>query len=147
MTNISRAQIEDEAQVFNLFSKLTSRQRSDDYRVDQESGHKVYHKILNNPDLGIILVAKINTHVVGVITLSYPVAIRCSGSYARIEEYIVDEKYRGQGIGTMLLEAALKAARDMDCYDIQVNNPSNLGRPLYLKQGFMNAGDYMRLKL
>lgn len=85
--------------------------------------------------------------ILGVISLSYPVAIRCSGPYARIEEYIVDEANRGKGIGSMLLKAAIKEARNMGCFDLQVNNPSDLGRPLYLGEGFEGGGDYMRLKL
>jgi len=85
--------------------------------------------------------------ILGVISLSYPMAIRCSGPYARIEEYIVDESSRGRGIGGMLLEAAIHEARELGCFDLQVNNPSDLGRPLYNNQCFEDGGEYMRLKL
>ena len=147
MTIIRRACATDEEQVFHLFSKLTSRQRTDQYRVDQETGHMVFRNIVENPSLGVILVAQEGDELLGVISLSYPVAIRCSGPYARIEEYIVDETNRGKGIGGLLLDAAIKEARNMGCFDLQVNNPSELGRPLYLKRCFEDGGDYMRLKL
>ena len=147
MTIIRRACATDEEQVFHLFSKLTSRQRTDQYRVDQETGHTVFRNIVENPSLGVILVAQEGDELLGVISLSYPVAIRCSGPYARIEEYIVDETNRGKGIGGLLLDAAIKEARNMGCFDLQVNNPSELGRPLYLKRCFEDGGDYMRLKL
>ena len=147
MTLIRRALLEDEPEVFELFSRLTSRQRTDQYRVDQKTGHPIYRRIIENPELGIILVAQDGNKILGVISLSYPLAIRCSGPYARIEEYIVDESSRGRGIGGMLLDAAINEARDMGCFDLQVNNPSDLGRPLYNKQGFEDGGDYMRLKL
>ena len=91
--------------------------------------------------------AKEGEELLGVISLSYPIAIRCSGPYARIEEYIVDEASRGKGIGGMLLDSAIEEARASGCFDIQVNNPSDLGRPLYLKRAFEEGGDYMRLKL
>jgi GNAT superfamily N-acetyltransferase len=147
LPNIRRARIDDEPQVFNLFSRLTSRKRTDQYRVDQKTGPSIYRRIIENPDLGVILVAEDIEKILGVITLSYPVAIRCSGPYARIEEYIVDEANRGRGIGGMLLDAAIKEARKMNCFDLQVNNPSELGRPLYLNRGFEDGGEYMRLKL
>ena len=107
----------------------------------------VFRNIVENPSLGVILVAQEGDELLGVISLSYPVAIRCSGPYARIEEYIVDETNRGKGIGGLLLDAAIKEARNMGCFDLQVNNPSELGRPLYLKRCFEDGGDYMRLKL
>jgi len=147
LTLIRRADIADESLVFDLFSRLTSRQRTDQYRVDQKTGHQIYRRIIENPALGVILVAQEGKDLLGVISLSYPIAIRCSGPYARIEEYIVGEPSRGRGIGGMLLEAAISEAKIMGCFDLQVNNPSDLGRPLYLKQGFEDGGDYMRLKL
>jgi GNAT superfamily N-acetyltransferase len=147
LITVRKATIDDESSVFDLFSRLTSRQRTDQYRVDQKTGHPIYQRIIENPELGVILVAQDEDMILGVISLSYPIAIRCSGPYARIEEYIVDESSRGRGIGGMLLEAAINEARNMGCFDLQVNNPSDLGRPLYLKQCFEDGGDYMRLKL
>ncbi len=147
MQEIRRARLDDEPHVFELFSRLTSRQRTDQYRVNQETGPAIYRKIIENPELGVVLVAEKEDGILGVITLSYPVAIRCSGPYARIEEYIVDEASRGRGIGSMLLDAAINEAREMGCFDLQVNNPSILGRPLYQRRGFKDGGDYMRLKL
>jgi GNAT superfamily N-acetyltransferase len=147
LPSIRKALPEDEIQVFHLFSKLSSRKRKEEYTVNQETGFPVYRKIINNSNLGVILVAEDKEKIVGVITLSYPIAIRCSGPYARIEEYIVDEFIRGRGIGGMLLDAAIKEAEENGCYDIQVNNPSDLGLPLYIKRGFKDGGNYMRLKL
>ena len=147
MTTVRKATIDDESRVFDLFSRLTSRQRTDQYRVDQKTGHPIYRRIIETPALGIILVAQEGDTILGAISLSYPIAIRCSGPYARIEEYIVDESSRGRGIGGMLLEAAIKEARSMGCFDLQVNNPSDLGRPLYNKQGFEDGGEYIRLRL
>jgi len=130
-----------------LFEKLPSRSLTDEYQVDQKTGVEVYRKLHSDPRLGVILVAEEDGKLIGSITLSYPLAIRCSGPYARIEEYIVDEVARGKGIGTQLLEAAIDEATGMGCFDLQVNNPSDLGKPLYDAHGFKAGGDYMRLKL
>ena len=144
---IRRANADDEQDVFSLFERLPSRSRTDEYRVNQKTGVEIYRKIISDPSLGVIIVAEQDGELLGCITLSYPLAIRSSGPYARIEEYIVNEKARGKGIGTKLLEAAITEARKMNCFDLQVNNPSDLGKPLYVSHGFVDGGDYMRLKL
>ena len=144
---IRRANDGDEEAVFKLFEKLSSRQRTDEYKVDQSTGFEIFRNLIRVPSQGVILLALEEDEVLGVITLSFPVAIRCSGPYARIEEFIVDEERRGKGIGTQLLEAAMEAATSMGCFDLQVNNPSDLGLPLYDIHGFKQAGNYMRLKL
>jgi len=138
---------QDEAQVFRLFSRLDSRQRTDKWIVNQATGISVFHKVLGTPELGVIILAVEGDSVLGVISLSYPVAIRCSGKYARLEEYIVDEKFRGRGIGTGLLMAAINTASSAGCYDLQVNNPSVLGKVVYSKIGFIEGGEYWRKKL
>ena len=144
---IRKAKLSDENQVLELFSRLTSRHRTDEYKVDQTVSSLIYHQILENPILGVILVAEIDSKILGVITLSYPVAIRSGGHYARIEEYIVDEASRGMGIGGKLLDEAIKEAKTMNCFDLQVNNPSELGKPLYTRRGFHDSREYWRLKL
>lgn len=144
---IRKATYADEIQVLDLFSRLSSRHRTDEYKVDQTLSSSIYCQILENPILGIILVAEIDSKLLGVITLSFPVAIRSGGCYARIEEYIVDEASRGMGIGGKLLDHAIKEAKLMNCFDLQVNNPSDLGKPLYTRRGFHAGGEYWRLKL
>lgn len=136
----------DEGAIMELFSRLISRQRTGEWAVDKEAGVDVYRRIIYDPELGVILVAE-ESSILGVISLSYPVAVKCGGKYARIEEFIVDEKARGKRVGSMLLVAAINSAQKAGCYDMQVNNPSDLGKPLYLRQSFVEGGDYMKLKL
>jgi GNAT superfamily N-acetyltransferase len=50
-----------------------------------------------------------------VITSSYVPAIRYGGEYARLEELIVDDRARGSGAGTALLQAAIAEARRRGC--------------------------------
>lgn len=147
MVLFRKATPEDAVQVFTLFSRLESRKRTGKWNVNQATGKDVYHRILANPELGVIIVAVDGEDLLGVITLSYPVAIRSSGKYARIEEYIVDEKARGKGVGSGLLASAIDTASSSGCYDLQVNNPSDLGKAVYAKQGFIDGGEYWRKKL
>ena len=96
---------------------------------------------------GCIFVAEEGADIVGVVTLGYSYVLRFGGIYAMIEEFIVSEKMRGKGIANQLLQTAIQEARRMGCPELQVNGPSPLGRPVYLSNGFHEAGLHMKIQL
>ena len=96
---------------------------------------------------GCIFVAEEDGGIVGVITLGYSYVLRFGGIYAMIEEFIVSEKMRGKGIANQLIQAAMEEARRMGCPELQVNGPSPLGKPVYLRNGFHEAGLHMKIRL
>jgi GNAT superfamily N-acetyltransferase len=108
---------------------------------------KAFQKIVRNPELGSIFVADDDGVLLGVITLSYPMAARCGGIYSCIEEFMVTEKARGKGVGGRLMEALLNEARLKGCFEIQVNNPSQMGYPVYLRHGFEDTGKHLKLMI
>ena len=87
------------------------------------------------------------SEIVGVMTLGYSYVLRFGGTYAMIEEFIVSEKMRGKGIANRLLQAAIEEARNAGCPELQVNGPSPLGHPVYLRNGFHDAGLHMKIVL
>jgi GNAT superfamily N-acetyltransferase len=96
---------------------------------------------------GCIFVAEEDGDIVGVVTLGYSYVLRFGGTYAMIEEFIVSEKMRGRGIARQLIQTAIDEARRMGCPELQVNGPSPLGRPVYLRNGFHEAGLHMKIRL
>jgi GNAT superfamily N-acetyltransferase len=96
---------------------------------------------------GAIFVAEEGAEIVGVVTLGYSHVLRFGGIYAMIEEFIVSESMRGKGIASQLIAAAIEEARRMGCPELQVNGPSPLGRPVYLRNGFHEAGLHMKIRL
>ena len=48
----------------------------------------------------------------------------------------VDERYRGHGLGSMLIRAAEDAAREKGCYYLCLGTVDYMARPLYEKHGF-----------
>jgi L-amino acid N-acyltransferase YncA len=140
---IRKATIEDASQVLDLFKQFPS----GDVDVEWEEGSNAFRLIVENPELGAILVAEENGEVMGATTLSYPFAIRCKGIYSCIEENIVDEKQRGKGIGGKLLKAAIAEAASRECDEIQVNGPSEMGYPLYIRYGLKDIGKHLKTKL
>ena len=103
--------------------------------------------MVHHPELGTIFLADEKGEAIGLITLSFPTAIRFGGIYASIEEFIVTEKGRGKGIGGKLLKAALEEGSSRGCYELVVNNPSESGYPVYMKYGLADVGRHLKIKL
>ncbi len=141
---IRRARIEDEHQIIELLKEFPENALGP---VDWKAGRETFRQIMHHPELGSIFVAEEEGEAIGLITLSFPTAIRCGGIYTCIEEFIVGEKGRGKGIGGRLLRAVLEEATSKGCYELQVNNPSESGYPVYLKYGLADVGRHLKIKI
>lgn len=135
---IRKATIDDRERVIELLRTLLV--PSGEVAEDWTDQAEVFRLLVEEPELGCILIAEVDGEIAGITTLSYPIALRCSGPYSCIEENIVDERYRGRGIGGALLEAAIAEATARGCDELQVNAPSEKGYPLYLRYGFEDHG-------
>ena len=147
MMKVRKATLSDETEFFNVLRKLLSPQTTDSSRVHTPITSGIFREIIADENKGTLIVAEEDGKLVGLITLSYPIAIRCAGKYTCIEEFIVSETVRGRGVGTQLLESALDEAKKQGCYEIQVNAPSELGYPLYIRQDIKDAGKHLKKKL
>lgn len=147
MIKVRQATVEDEARVFDLLGQFSSSQPPGESNTNWQKGAATFREIVQDNEKGTVLVAEQDTDAVGVLTLSYPVAIRCAGRYTCIEEFIVSERARGKGVGGQLLEAAIAEATARGCDEIQVNRPSELGYPVYLQHGWKDLGKHLNMKL
>ncbi len=84
---------------------------------------------------GEIILAEMDGEIVGVVALMY------HGDELELTKMAVDENYQGQGIGKLLMQAALKRAREMQPAKIFLLTSSTLGpaNSLYEKSGFINV--------
>lgn len=147
MIKVRKATLSDETEFFDVLRKLLSPQTTDSSRVHTPITSGIFREIIADENKGTLIVAEEGGKLVGLITLSYPIAIRCAGKYTCIEEFIVSETVRGRGVGTQLLESALDEAKKQGCYEIQVNAPSELGYPLYIRQDIKDAGKHLKKRL
>ena len=138
---IRRAAVEDEGPLFHLLNQFPTESGGHDW----EKGRETFRGIVENPDLGSLFVADEEGIILGLITLSYPTAIRCAGLYASIEEFIVDQNGRGKGIGGKLIRRAIEEARSRGCHELQVNRPSESGYPVYIRYGWKDLGRHLNL--
>ncbi len=87
------------------------------------------------PDLYTTLVAVQDGRVVGMISLLFYRVWLHPGGTALINELIVAQGYRGQGIGAQLIRAAIQAARARGLDEIEVGTErTNLGAQRFYKR-------------
>ncbi|MEV5966204.1 GNAT family N-acetyltransferase [Kribbella sp. NPDC051952] len=83
-----------------------------------------------------VLVARIEDRIVGTLTLvTFP---SLSGLRARIEDVVVDESTRGQGIGAILTQEALHQARSAGARTVDLTSRPDraAANHLYQRLGF-----------
>jgi len=145
MAQIRKATAGDEAKVLDLLKQQFS--DSADYPFDQQIAAAIFRQTMDDGERGIYLLAEQDGEGIGVVSLSFPIAVRCYGLYACIEEFLVSERARGQGVGSQLLQAVIAEASARGCSELQVNGPTELGYPVYVAQGITERGKHMKIKL
>jgi|TARA_Y100000310_G_scaffold315425_1_gene365937 GNAT superfamily N-acetyltransferase len=144
MITIRPAEAADQEKVLDLLRQLMG-SASEESAINQPSGIEVFRDIITEGP-GAVLVAEEGDDMLGLVTLSFPRAIRCGGPYSCIEEFIVTEKARGKGVGGKLLEAAISRAAEEGCQELQVNRPSEVGYPVYLAHGWKDLGKHLSMQ-
>ena len=98
---------------------------------------------------GRVLLACEDELALGMASISFNYALRYDGRYAQLEELIVDPVGRGKNVGGLLVEEALKAARDEGCkeFGLYLLESTKHNQPFYEKYGFGVIGHEMRQSL
>ena len=127
--SIHIAKPEDDAKVADLLGQLG-------YPVS-EADAIARIKLYSQPSY-CVMVAKSDEIIVGFIALHLYDVLHLPAPEGRITSFCVDEKVRGTGVGTVLLNKAEDFFKENYCYKIVLN--SNLKRPdthqYYLNRGY-----------
>lgn len=145
MVDVREATMEDREAVLNLLQQLMQNAVMA-VPDNRQNTVEAYRRIVEE-DQGTILLAVEDGRYLGLVTLSYPLALRYGGVYSCIEEFIVGEQARGKGVGSMLLSAAIDKAREKGSYELQVNRPSEMGYPVYVRNGWSDLGKHLSLAI
>jgi GNAT superfamily N-acetyltransferase len=106
--------------------------------------------LISDPGAGVLLVAESQGDIVGVLGVSWQIAIRIPGRYGLIQELWVHPAWRGMRVGGELLTALFEIARERQVARLEVGLPSerfpHLGatEAFYTNNGFTTIGMRMR---
>lgn len=125
--------------VLRLYSQLGE----DDGRVlSLEEARDIYRRMLTYPDYNIYL-AEHHGEPVGTFALLVMDNLGHLGARSAIlEDVVVNQEYRGQGIGKIMMEFANRLCRDKGCYKMSFSSNRNreAAHRFYESLGFRKHG-------
>lgn len=82
---------------------------------DREKQKRGLEKIMDNKEIGEILVMKVNDKIIGMVSLLYSISTALGGKVAIVEDMVIDKDYRNQGFGKELFNEAIRFSKERDC--------------------------------
>ncbi|NBQ84580.1 MAG: GNAT family N-acetyltransferase [Methylophilaceae bacterium] len=103
-----------------------------DFQADVAKQKKGLALLINHPENGVIKVAKNQTgQVIGMVSAQLVISTAQGSTSAWIEDMVIEEAYRGEGLGRALLDEALVWAKNKGATRAQLlvdtNNTPALG--------------------
>mgnify|MGYP006283335299 CR=1 FL=1 len=94
--------------------------------------------ILDQPAMGVLLVARADGAVVGMVNLLFTVSTALGAPVAVLEDVVVAPGHRNRGVGGRLLARALEEAQRAGCRRVTLTtDDDNVGaQRFYLRHGF-----------
>jgi GNAT superfamily N-acetyltransferase len=128
---VRRARPGDASYVFALVEQLG-------YAPEHRGFDETFAQVVRHPEAAVF-VATEGMKVIGYLAMSHRPQIRLGGRAAAIDELVVDDKRRGEGVGTALLDAAISHARGLGCKRVDLATSrarSSYQRGFYVAHGF-----------
>ena len=82
-----------------------------EFKPNSEAQRKALSKIILHPTIGIILVARDDEKILGMINLLFTESTALGSKVANLEDMVVLAKFRGEGIGSKLMDYAISVAK------------------------------------
>ena len=139
MATIGPATPEDIPELAELLRILFSQEA--DFVSDKVRQTEGLRQIINAPESGIVLVARANGEVVGMVMLLYTISTVEGGPVGLLEDMMVRPDQRDQEIGKKLLNAAIIYARSRGLRRLTLlTDHDNTGaQRFYARYGFIKS--------
>jgi len=95
-------------------------------------------KIIENESIGNVFIILKEEKIVGMVNMLYTISTALGGKVAILEDMVLDEHYRGQNLGTQLIQFALFTAKENGCKRVTLlTDDDNIkAHKFYENQGF-----------
>lgn len=139
MTTYRIAKVEDIKELCRLLNELFTQEA--EFTPDEEVQERALAKIISNESIGEIFVAQKDGKTVAMVNILYTVSTALGAKVAILEDMIVDKRYRGQDIGSSLMEFALNCIKAKGCKRVTLLSDSDnfKAHKFYEKQGFVKS--------
>jgi GNAT superfamily N-acetyltransferase len=92
--------------------------------------------IINNPEIGEILVLKDDRKILGMVSLLYSISSALGGKVAILEDMIIHQDYRQKGLGKELLSEAIRFSKERNCLRLTLLTDFNNDNAIQFYQQF-----------
>jgi len=119
-----------------------------EFKPDHKTQGRGLEMILNNNNIGNIFVAKKNEKIIGMVILLYTVSTALGERVALLEDMVVSPDERELGIGSMLLDHAVKYATEKGCKRITLlTDKMNIRAQKFYKQHKFNCSSMIPFRM
>ena len=142
--NVRLGKSEDQKRCSELLDVLTEATSEQNEIFDSDT----FSKLISN-ERGCLVIAEENGIILGMASVSFNLALRYNGEYCQLEELVVDQDARGKNVGGLLIEEALRLAKNRGCKEagLYVLDSTKHNQTFYEKYGFVKIGEEMRQSL
>ncbi|MBN1928804.1 MAG: GNAT family N-acetyltransferase [Chlorobiaceae bacterium] len=139
MPDIRLAELRDTGDCARLLHLLFSQEQ--EFAPDAAKQIAGLEMIIGNPTAGRVFVCEAAGRIIGMVTLLDLVSTALGRKVAMLEDMIVEPEFRGQGIGSRLLDHACRWARDMGYGRITLltDNDNDAAHRFYEAHGFSRS--------
>lgn len=137
----------DSMRCAELLCTLFSQER--EFLPDPEAQRRGIELIVNNPDAGRVFVCTVDGTIQGMVLLLFTVSTYLGRKVALLEDMIVDPAFRGEGVGTMLINHAVLFAEKQGLGRITLltDHDNSRAQEFYSRAGFMRSSMIVMRKL
>ena len=120
---------------------MTLFEQEAEFEPNSEAQSSALSKIISDPKIGIVLVAKDNEKILGMVNLLFTESTALGSTVAIIEDVMVLSAFRGKGIGSQLIDYAISEAKNVGCKRITLLTDigNTQAQSFYQKKGFMKS--------
>lgn len=116
MPQVTEASLDDIPQLCDLLALLFTQEA--EFAPDRTRQAAGLREIITHPEVGRIVILREGETVIAMANLLFTISTALGGRVALLEDVIVRPDYRGGGMGTQLLQAAVEIARSAGCLRI-----------------------------
>lgn len=109
-----------------------------EFVADETLQRRGLSRIIAQPQLGRIFVARRDGEILGMVNLLFSVSTALGARVAWLEDMVVDRNQRGGAIGSALLQHAVEFAKQQGCRRITLltDADNSAGQRFYRRHGF-----------
>ncbi|MEQ1529066.1 MAG: GNAT family N-acetyltransferase [Methylococcales bacterium] len=135
--HINIAQPQDIPALCHLLGTLFAQEQ--EFSPDRAAQQQGLEQILSDANLGFIMTATMDNQIVGMVNVLFSVSTALGARVALLEDMVVSDKFRGRGIGSALLQAAISEAGRQGCKRITLltDTDNTAAQRFYQRHGFV----------